>query len=106
MALKPLSAMDLTSAATEELSLQEPSALYGEYVMLHLDPLARTGDLDAWVEGAEDELEAGFPALVEEGPSVDFDVGLAVFELSTTIGVDDGATYIRVEDGAVDVESG
>ena len=27
MALKPLAAIDLTSAATEELSLQEPSAL-------------------------------------------------------------------------------
>lgn len=74
--------------------------------MLHLDPLAPTGDLDAWVKGAEDELEAGFDFILEEVPSVGFDAGLAVFEFSAMIGVDDGATYIRVADGAVDVESG
>lgn len=74
--------------------------------MLHLDPLASTGDLEAWVVGAEEELEAGFPALLEEVPSVGFDAGLAVFELSTMIGVGDGATYIRVVDETVDVERG
>lgn len=74
--------------------------------MLHLVPLGPTGDLEAWVVGAEEELEAGFPALLEEVSSVGFDAGLAVFELSNMIGVGDGATYIRVEDEAVDVESG
>lgn len=53
--------------------------------------------------GAEDGFEAGFPALLEEVPSVGFDAGLAVFELSTMIG---GVTYNRVEDGAAEVESG
>lgn len=56
--------------------------------------------------GAEDDFEAGFSALLEEVPSVGFGAGLAVFELPTMIGIDDGTTYIRVEDGAVDVESG
>lgn len=74
--------------------------------MLHLDPLGPTGDLEAWVVSAEEELEAGFPALLEEVSSVGFDAGLAVFELSNMIDVGDGATYIRVEDKAVDVESG
>lgn len=74
--------------------------------MLHLDPLEPTGDLEAWVEGAEEELEAGLPALLEEVSSVGFDGGLAVFELSNMIGVGDGAPYIRVEDEALGVESG
>lgn len=74
--------------------------------MLHFDPLAPTGDLDAWVKGAEDELEAGSDLILDEVPTLGLDVGLAVFELSTMMGFDDGATYIRVEDGAVEVESG
>lgn len=74
--------------------------------MLHLDPLAPTGDLDAWVKGAEDGLEAGFDFILDGVPSPGFDAGLAVFKFSAMIGVDDGATYIRVEDGAVDVEDG
>lgn len=74
--------------------------------MLQLDPLAPTGDLDAWVKGAEDELEASFGFILDEIPSLGFDAGLAVFELPTMIGVDDGSIYIREKDGAVDVESG
>lgn len=76
--------------------------------MLHFDPLAPTGDLDAWVKRVEDELEAGFNFILDEVPSLGFDAGLAVFDVAAMIGVDDGATYIRVEDRAVriDVESG
>lgn len=74
--------------------------------MLHFDPPALTGDLDAGVKGAAYELEAGFDFILDQVPSLGFDAGLAVYEFSAMIGVDDGATYISVEDGAVEVESG
>lgn len=65
-----------------------------------------TGDLDAWMKEAEDELEAVFDFTLYQVPSLSFDAGVAVYEFSAMVGVDDGATYIRVEDGAVEVESG
>ena len=58
------------------------------------------------MKGAEAELEAGFNFTLDQVPSLGFDAGLAVYEFSALIGVDKGATYIRVEDGAVMVESG
>lgn len=41
--------------------------------MLHIDPVAPTGDLDAWVKGAEDELEGGFNFILDHVPSLGFD---------------------------------
>lgn len=74
--------------------------------MLHFDPPAPTGDLDDWVKGVADELEAGSDFILDQVPSLGFDAGLAVYEFSAMVGVEDGATYISVEDGAVEVDSG
>lgn len=50
------------------------------------------------MKGAEDELDASFDFILDKVPSLGFDAGWAVCELSAMIGVEDGATYTRVED--------